>query len=148
MRRTGKDITICGYSRMALVAEQAAELLAQDGIEADVIDLRCLRPLDMETLVNSVKKTHHALMVEETTRLGGFAGELVSQIQEQAFDYLDAPVGPHRRRRSAYALLVPAGATRDTRCPTRGCRCPQGSEPAGIASVIATVEPIRVCTNK
>ncbi len=93
LRRTGKDITICGYSRMALIAEQAAELLAQDGIEADVIDLRCLRPLDVETLVNSVKKTHHALMVEETTRLGGFAGELVSQIQEQAFDYLDAPVG-------------------------------------------------------
>ena len=92
VRRTGKDITLCGYSRMANVAEQAAGILAQEGIEADVIDLRTLRPLDSETLVNSVKKTHRALMVEETTRIGGFAGELVSQIQEEAFDYLDAPV--------------------------------------------------------
>jgi pyruvate dehydrogenase E1 component beta subunit len=92
VRRTGKDITLCGYSRMANVAEQAAGILAQEGIEADVIDLRTLRPLDSETLVNSVKKTHRALMVEETTRIGGFAGELVSQIQEDAFDYLDAPV--------------------------------------------------------
>ena len=58
-----------------------------------MIDLRCLRPLDMETVVASVKKTHRALMVEETTRLGGFAGELVSQVQEEAFEYLDAPVG-------------------------------------------------------
>ena len=93
VRRTGKDITLCGYSRMALVAEQAAEILAQEDIAADVINLRSLRPLDMETVVNSVKKTHRALMVEETTRLGGFAGELASQIQEDAFDYLDAPVG-------------------------------------------------------
>lgn len=93
VRRTGKDITLCGYSRMALVAEQAADLLAQDGIAADVIDLRTLRPLDSATVVASVKKTHRALVVEETSRLGGFAGELVSQIQEDAFDYLDAPVG-------------------------------------------------------
>lgn len=93
VRRTGSDITLCGYSRMALVAQQAAEKLAAEGIEAEVIDLRCLRPLDAETVVASVKKTHRALLVEETTRLGGFAGELVSQIQEDAFDYLDAPVG-------------------------------------------------------
>ena len=92
VRRAGKDITLCGYSRMALVAEQAADLLAQEGITADVIDLRTLRPLDSATVVDSVKKTHRALVVEETSRLGGFAGELVSQIQEDAFDYLDAPV--------------------------------------------------------
>ena len=93
VRRAGSDITLCGYSRMALVAEQAAGILAQEGIDAEVIDLRCLRPLDTDTVVGSVRKTHRALMVEETTRLGGFAGELVSQIQEEAFDYLDAPVG-------------------------------------------------------
>ena len=93
VRRAGKDITLCGYSRMALVAEQAAGILAEEGIDAEVIDLRCLRPLDMDTVVGSVRKTHRAVMVEETTRLGGFAGELVSQIQEDAFDYLDAPVG-------------------------------------------------------
>ena len=93
VRRNGADITLCGYSRMALVAEQAADRLAQEGIEAEVIDLRTLRPLDVETVVGSVKKTHRALVVEETSRLGGFAGEVVSQIQENAFDYLDAPVG-------------------------------------------------------
>ena len=93
VRRAGQDITLCGYSRMALVAEQAADLLAQEGIAAEVIDLRTLRPLDVDTVVDSVKKTHRALMVEETSRLGGFAGEVVSQIQENAFDYLDAPVG-------------------------------------------------------
>ena len=93
VRRAGRDITLCGYSRMANVAEQAAAVLAEEGIDAEVIDLRTLRPLDSETLVASVKKTHRALMVEETTRIGGFAGELVSQIQEDAFDYLDAPVG-------------------------------------------------------
>ena len=93
VRRAGQDITLCGYSRMALVAEQAAGILAEEGIDAEVIDLRCLRPLDTDTVVGSVRKTHRALMVEETTRLGGFAGELVSQIQEDAFDYLDAPVG-------------------------------------------------------
>ena len=92
VRRAGQDITLCGYSRMALVAEQAADLLAQEGITADVIDLRTLRPLDSATVVDSVKKTHRALVIEETSRLGGFAGELVSQIQEDAFDYLDAPV--------------------------------------------------------
>ena len=93
VRRTGQDITLCGYSRMALVAEQAADLLAQEGIDAEVIDLRTLRPLDVDTVVSSVKNTHRALVVEETSRLGGFAGEVVSQIQENAFDYLDAPVG-------------------------------------------------------
>ena len=93
VRRAGQDITLCGYSRMALVAEQAADLLAQEGIDAEVIDLRTLRPLDVDTVVDSVKKTHRALVVEETSRLGGFAGEVVSQIQENAFDYLDAPVG-------------------------------------------------------
>ena len=91
-RRNGKGHHPFAYFQVALVAEQAADILAREGIEADVIDLRCLRPLDSETIVNSVKKTHRALMVEETTRLGGFAGELVSQIQEDAFDYLDAPV--------------------------------------------------------
>ena len=93
VRRAGKDITLCGYSRMANVAAEAADILAQDGIAAEVIDLRTLRPLDMATVVNSVRKTHRALMVEETTRLGGFAGEVVAQIQEEAFDYLDAPIG-------------------------------------------------------
>ena len=58
-----------------------------------MIDLRCLRPLDMDTVVESVKKTHNAVVVEETWKTGGFAAEVAASIQEQAFDYLDAPIG-------------------------------------------------------
>jgi pyruvate dehydrogenase E1 component beta subunit len=93
VKREGTDITIVSYSRMTQVSLAAAEQLAQEGIDAEVVDLRTLRPLDTERVAESVKKTHNALVVEETSKLGGFAGELVSQIQEDAFDYLDAPVG-------------------------------------------------------
>lgn len=93
VKREGKDITIVSYSRMVQVSLRAAEELAQEGIEAEVVDLRTLRPLDAETVVASVKKTHNALVVEETHKLGGFAGEVVSRIQEEAFDFLDSPVG-------------------------------------------------------
>ena len=93
VRRPGTDVTIVGYSRMAHVAMQAAELLASTkGREAEVIDLRSLRPLDYETVIESVKKTNRAVVVEEAWRTGGFSGELASAIQEEAFDYLDGPV--------------------------------------------------------
>jgi pyruvate/2-oxoglutarate/acetoin dehydrogenase E1 component len=92
VKRKGKDVTIISYSRMVQVSLDAAQQLAQEGIEAEVVDLRSLRPLDTETVVESVQKTHNALVVEETHKLGGFAGEVVSRIQEDAFDYLDAPV--------------------------------------------------------
>ncbi len=93
VKRPGSDVTIVSYSRMVHMALEAAGKLAQEGIEAEVIDLRCLRPLDMETVVESVKKTHNAVVVEETWKTGGFAAEVAASIQEQAFDYLDAPIG-------------------------------------------------------
>ena len=92
VRREGDDVTIIGYSRMAHVAEQAADDLAKRGRQAEVIDLRTLRPLDIATVVESVKKTSRAIVVEEAWRTGGFAGEVASAIQEEAFDYLDGPV--------------------------------------------------------
>ena len=92
VKRTGSALTIVSYSRMALIALAAAEQLSREGIEAEVIDLRCLRPLDMETVLGSVRKTHRALVVEETWRTGGFGAEIAAQIQEHAFDYLDAPI--------------------------------------------------------
>ena len=93
VRRTGSDITIIGYSRMAHVATEAAKTLeAIKGLSAEVIDLRTLRPLDVDTVVESVKKTGRAVVVEEAWRTGGFAGEVASTIQEEAFDYLDGPV--------------------------------------------------------
>ncbi len=92
VKRQGSDVTIVSYSKMAEVSAAAAERLSQEGVQAEVIDLRTLRPLDTETVVESVKKTHRAVVVEETHRIGGFGGEVSSQIQEQAFDFLDAPV--------------------------------------------------------
>ena len=92
IHRPGSDITIVAYSGMVPVALKAAEALADKGREAEVIDLRTLRPLDMDTAVESVKKTNRAVVVEETWRTGGFAGEIASSIQESAFDYLDGPV--------------------------------------------------------
>jgi len=104
--RAGKDVTIIGYSRMAQVSLAAAQQLAGQGIDAEVVDLRTLRPLDMDTVVESVKKTHRALIVEEAPKLGGFAGEVSSRIQEAAFDYLDTPV----RRLAGVEAPIPYSA--------------------------------------
>ena len=93
VRREGDDVTIVGISRMALTAEKAAGTLASEHeIEAEVIDPRTLRPLDLDTIVESVKKTNRAVIVEEGWPHGGVGANLAALIQEQAFDYLDAPV--------------------------------------------------------
>ena len=92
VKRPGRDITIVAYSRMVHTALQAAQTMAARGVEAEVVDMRTLRPLDMGTVVESVKKTNRAIVVEETWRTGGFGAELVSAIQERAFDSLDGPV--------------------------------------------------------
>jgi len=92
VRREGRHLTIVSYAAMAHVALQAAATLAQEGIEAEVIDLRTLLPLDSETILNSVKKTNRLLVVHEDTRTGGIAGEIAAIVCEGAFDHLDAPV--------------------------------------------------------
>ena len=92
VKRRGKDVTIVTYSRMLFIAMQAAKELAQEGIEAEVIDLRTLRPLDMETVVESVRKTNRVMVLEEDWRSCGMGAEVASRIYEEAFDYLDAPV--------------------------------------------------------
>lgn len=92
VKREGRDLTILAYSRMTLVALEAATRLASEGFEAEVIDLRTLRPLDVETIVSSVKKTNRAVIVEEDWRSFGVGAEISSRIMELAFDYLDAPV--------------------------------------------------------
>ena len=91
--REGKDVTIVGVSRMALTAERAAETLAQEhGIEAEVIDPRTLRPLDLDTILKSVQKTNRCVVVEEGWPHGGVGANLAALIAEHAFDDLDAPV--------------------------------------------------------
>ena len=91
VRREGKDVTITAHSRMVGFALQAAEKLAEDGIEAEVIDLRTLRPLDHETIVESVKKTNRIVSAEEGWGPMGVGAEVVARVIEHAFDYLDAP---------------------------------------------------------
>ena len=91
--RAGTDVTIVGVSRMALTAERAADLLATEhGIQAEVIDPRTLRPLDLDTILASVAKTNHCVIVEEGWPHGGVGANLAALISEQAFDDLDAPV--------------------------------------------------------
>ena len=91
--REGSNFTIVTYSRMVHEAQQAAEELADLGVDTEVVDLRSLQPLDTDTVIESVKKTQRAMVVHEAVRFGGMGGEIAAQIQELAFDYLDAPVG-------------------------------------------------------
>jgi len=94
IRREGQDVTIIGISRMAITAERAAEQLAErHEIDAEVIDPRTLRPLDLDTILASVRKTNRCVVVEEGWPHGGVGANLAALIQEQAFDYLDAPIG-------------------------------------------------------
>lgn len=90
--RPGRDVTIVAFSRMLSVALAAAGRLAGDGIEAEVINLRSMRPLDRETLIRSVARTHRAVVVQEQWRPYGAAAEISATITEGAFDHLDAPV--------------------------------------------------------
>jgi pyruvate dehydrogenase E1 component beta subunit len=89
--RPGKDVTIVSWSRGMVYALDAAERLAQDGIEAEVIDLRTIRPLDMETVLESVRKTNRIVTVEESWPVCSVGSEICAQVAIQAFDYLDAP---------------------------------------------------------
>ena len=91
VRREGKDVTITAHSRMVGFALEAAEKLAEEGIEAEVIDLRTLRPLDTETVVNSVKKTNRIVCAEEGWGRMGVGAEIAAVVTAEAFDYLDAP---------------------------------------------------------
>jgi pyruvate dehydrogenase E1 component beta subunit len=91
VRRQGKDVTLTAHSRMVGFALQAAELLAKDGIEAEVVDLRTLRPLDHATIIESVKKTNRIVACEEGWGPMGVGAEVVARVIAEAFDYLDAP---------------------------------------------------------
>jgi pyruvate dehydrogenase E1 component beta subunit len=92
VKREGDHVTIISYGKMINVAQQAAELLAKDGIRAEVIDLLTLRPLDTETVVASVKKTNRAVVVEEGWEICGMGAQIVDYVQRDCFDDLDAPV--------------------------------------------------------
>jgi pyruvate/2-oxoglutarate/acetoin dehydrogenase E1 component len=90
--REGADVTVIAIGRMVIEAAKAAEELAAGGLSVEIIDPRTVQPLDIETIITSVKKTNRVLIVHEAVEFGGIGAEISSQIQEAAFDYLDAPV--------------------------------------------------------
>ncbi|NGP76960.1 pyruvate dehydrogenase complex E1 component subunit beta [Balneolaceae bacterium YR4-1] len=92
VKREGADVTIIAHGKMYHVATQAAQKLSNDGVEAEIIDPRTVKPLDMETVVKSIKKTNRCVIVDEAHPFGGLAAEVGYLIQREAFDYLDAPV--------------------------------------------------------
>lgn len=92
IKRQGRDLTIITYSRMTYFSLEAAEQLAREGIEVEVIDLRTLKPLDFDLIAESVKKTYRALVVHEACLTGGFGAEIAARIGQELFDALDAPV--------------------------------------------------------
>ena len=111
--RPGKDVTIVTYSKMVDYCQRAAEQLAKDHIEVEIIDLRTLRPLDMQPMITSVKKTNRAVIVEEGWKSFGVGSEVATRIYQDAFDYLDAPIQrvaqdevplPYNRRLEQMAL--------------------------------------------
>ncbi len=92
IKREGKDVTIVAYGKIMKQALGAAEELEKEGIKAEVIDLRTIRPIDYETIIQSVKKTNRLVLVEESWPLGNISTEIAFKVQKEAFDYLDAPV--------------------------------------------------------
>jgi pyruvate dehydrogenase E1 component beta subunit len=92
IQRPGKDVTIVTYSKMLEISMKAADLLAQEGIDLEVVDLRTLRPLDMGPVIESFKKTNRAVVVEEGWRSYGVGAEVAARIYEEAFDFVDAPI--------------------------------------------------------
>ena len=92
VRREGSDVTIVTYSKMVHTCLDAAETLVSQGIDAEVIDLRTLAPLDEDTIMSSVRKTNRAVVASDDVRRAGVGAEIAACIMEQSFDYLDAPV--------------------------------------------------------
>jgi pyruvate dehydrogenase E1 component beta subunit len=108
VKREGSDLTILAYSIMVPRALEAAEQLAEEGIDIEVVDLRSLKPLDEETIIRSVSKTGRVLIAHEAPKTGGFGGELAAIIAEsEAFDYLDAPI----RRLAGRNIPIPYNRT-------------------------------------
>ncbi len=110
--RAGTDVTIVAYSRMTHVALDAAAALAKEGIEAEVIDLRSLRPLDEDTIIRSVQKTHRCVVVHEGWPYGGVGAEIADRVQRLAFDSLDAPI----LRVTSLDVPMPYNATLEQMC--------------------------------
>ena len=124
IQRPGKDVTIVTYSKGLEISMKAADELVKEGIEVEIVDLRSLRPLDMDPVIESFKKTNRAVIVEEGWKSYGVGAEVASRIYEQAFDYVDAPVVrvaqkevplPYNRTLEQSALPQPADVVKAVR---------------------------------
>ncbi len=116
VRREGADITLVAYSYYVSVALQAAEALAAHGVDAEVVDLRTLVPLDTATVLSSVRKTGRLVCIEEGTRTGGVGAEVAARVAEEAYEYLDAPI----RRIAAPDIPIPfSPVLEEAALPTR-----------------------------
>ncbi len=92
VKRVGTDVTIVSFGKIIKVAYEAADILAEEGISCEIIDLRTVRPIDYDTVIESVKKTNRLVMLEEAWPLGNISTEITYMVQKRAFDYLDAPI--------------------------------------------------------
>ncbi len=110
--RAGRDLTIVAWSHMAWVAQHAAAKLAAEDIEAEVIDLLTLNPLDIDTIVSSAKRTGRVMVLEEGPKTGGFAAEIAAQVAEHAYEYLEQPV----RRLAGADFPVPSAKNLEAAC--------------------------------
>ena len=132
--RAGRDVTVVALSRLVGEALAAAEELAAEGIEVEVIDPRTLVPLDLETIVASVARTHRLVVAHEAVQHGGFGAEIAAQVQAAAFDELDAPIARVGRARSRRSRSARRSRTRT--CPAaRRCTRPHWPRTAGSHSV-------------
>ena len=131
VKREGSDITIIATSLMVHEALAAADMLSESGISAEVVDLRTLVPFDLDTIIKSVAKTHRAIVVHEAVKFGGFGGEIVASIMEEAFDYLDAPV---RRVASLFSPVPMAPVLENAYLPNRN----------KIVAAVKETVPVRV----
>ena len=92
IHREGRDVSVITYAAMVYVAQEAADILAKEGIELEILDLRTIAPLDKDAIANTVKKTNRVIILHEDTKTGGIAGEIAAVVNELAFDDLDAPI--------------------------------------------------------
>ena len=107
IKRKGSDVTIVSFGKVIKVAHEAAEVLAKDGIECEIIDLRTIRPIDYDTVIESIKKTNRCVVVEESWPLASISSELAYWIQRYAFDFMDAPVYRVTQTDTPFAFAKP-----------------------------------------
>lgn len=107
VKRKGTDVTIVSFGKVIKVAHEAAEVLAKEGIECEIIDLRTIRPIDYDTVIESIKKTNRCVVVEESWPLASISSELAYWIQRYAFDFMDAPVYRVTQTDTPFAFAKP-----------------------------------------